>query len=191
MPSPTINSPIGNAVLQRQRLSAVRQRVGLEPQGTQMRQLAPSPPMGPANKPGTAQQAMQFTPERKAAMTNAMRSFVQQIPFATEANRQEWDPKPKEKPVLNNDLPPVHDQPKAPPQQPPTPPETISQPPAPAPPRSEGTHAPLPVPPQVEHLRKREIAKQAAMELEVRLGRKPTVTELKLFLEKPKVTRGR
>ena len=43
----------------RQRLSAVRQRIGLEPQGTTMRQLAPSPPTGPANKPGAALQAMQ------------------------------------------------------------------------------------------------------------------------------------
>lgn len=56
-------SVIGNVVNQRAKLSSIRQRIGLESgapksQGTQMRQLAPSPPGGPANKPGAAQQAV-------------------------------------------------------------------------------------------------------------------------------------
>ena len=59
-------SVIGNVIAARQRLSAVRQRVGLEArpqsQGTQVRELAPSPPTGPANRPGAALTAMQNQP---------------------------------------------------------------------------------------------------------------------------------
>ena len=85
-------SVIGNVVAARQRLSAVRQRIGLEPQGTQMRELAPSPPTGPANRPGAAATAVraplaqaepdlenfQFPPELEQAMLAKARSFIEQ-----------------------------------------------------------------------------------------------------------------
>lgn len=62
-----MNSPVGNSVLQRQRLSAIRQRTGLEsgrssmaPQSN-MRSVAPSPE-APANKPGAAIQTASSSP---------------------------------------------------------------------------------------------------------------------------------
>ena len=54
-------SYVANVTATRQRLSGIRQRLGLEPQGTGMRQLAPSPANGPANKPGAAVQAASAT----------------------------------------------------------------------------------------------------------------------------------
>ena len=84
-------SVIGNVIAARQRLSAVRQRVGLEArpqsQGTQVRELAPSPPTGPANKPGAALTAMQnepaldnfqLPPEIEQAMLQKAKAFIDQ-----------------------------------------------------------------------------------------------------------------
>lgn len=50
MPGSPLSSYLGNITSQRQKLSAVRQRLGLEPSSPTLRELAPSPPNGPSFK---------------------------------------------------------------------------------------------------------------------------------------------
>ena len=84
MPNNLLNSVIGNIVANRQRLSSIRQRIGLEPQGTQMRELAPSPRQGASltkqSAEATAVQAAlpQITPDRRGSMLQQVASFVDQ-----------------------------------------------------------------------------------------------------------------
>lgn len=57
-------SVLGNAISTRQRLSAVRQRLGLEPSSPNLRELAPSPPNGPSFKrAGAGADSMQTEPD--------------------------------------------------------------------------------------------------------------------------------
>lgn len=66
-------SVLANLTAQRARLSAVRQRLNLErptsqmPGGAPMRELAPSPPGGPAQRPGAQAQAVQGATNIQAA----------------------------------------------------------------------------------------------------------------------------
>lgn len=84
MPTQAFNSVIGNAVAQRKKLAVIRQSTGLEPNAN-LKQVAPSPANGPANKPGAAQQAMQpqqgldpATYQHPPEQTAAMLAMIQQ-----------------------------------------------------------------------------------------------------------------
>lgn len=88
MPSSLLPSVIGNVVANRQRLSQIRQRVGLEPSPQSLRELAPSPPQGPAQRPGAAQQAMtqepdfdgfQIPADKQTAMLQQAGQFIEQF----------------------------------------------------------------------------------------------------------------
>ena len=65
MASPGTSSTLGNLVAQRQKLSGIRQRLGLEsgPGSAGMRELAPSPASGPAPVRGHAMAATQDQPD--------------------------------------------------------------------------------------------------------------------------------
>lgn len=173
MPNAMLNSVIGNVVATRQRLSAIRQRVGLESQGTQMRELAPSPPGGPANRPGAAQRAVaaepdfdnfQISPDKQGAMLQQAQEFIDQYGEAQQGlidkQRQSARPSQPSQPTTQR----VSDQ-------------KLTRGLAPM---AEffRTNGRLPTPEELRSL-------TAAKILAEQLGRTPTDTEVELFLAKP------
>ena len=91
MPSnATLGSYLGTLVEKRNKLSAIRQRLNMEqgpglPGGAAVRELAPSPPGGPAAAPNPAQAAgafdpttMDIPPEKKQVMLAKIQEFIDQ-----------------------------------------------------------------------------------------------------------------
>ena len=71
MPANTLlPSVVGNIQATRDKLSAVRQRIGLEPSGPMLKALAPSPPNGPAmDAPNPVAEAFNIKPQTPAQTT--------------------------------------------------------------------------------------------------------------------------
>lgn len=164
-------SYLSNVVANRDRLSAIRQRIGLEPSANQMRELAPSPPNGPKQVTSPATAAVQATPnfdnlqiapdKRQLMLTQAaefLNQFKQQPPASAAAPVQAPPPANGRQTQI------VRDQSTA-----------RAMAPLAAFFKERGR---LPNPNELR-------AMAAARQLEVQLGRKPSDTEVQLFLTKP------
>lgn len=163
-------SYLGNVVATRDRLSAIRQRIGLEPSATQMRELAPSPRNGPANTTSAQTAAVQepdwsniqIAPEKQQVMLTQAADFLQQ--FQPPQREQAAPPVSQPQPRSGRPSQTLNDQ------------ATVRA----MAPLAEffKVNGRLPNPNEL-----RSIA--AARMLEKQLGRKPTETEIQLFLSKP------
>ena len=174
MGTPAVNSVIGNVTATRQRLSGIRQRIGLEPSPQTMRQLAPSPANGPADAPGAAMQAVaqgipaqqpQAAPgqagggdDRRGAMLQKVQQFLDQVG-------------PQQQQMIDQERQAANPQQAIP---------------------ANSVHAKALAPmadffrqngrlPNIEELR----ALSATRMLAEQIGRKPSDTELQLFMSKP------